>query len=84
MTEIKQLAEEHWRFIEELLTAYRGSLELNGIKPNTVSLECCHYLYVQAMVHGYKHALEQTTCKINGEHTLIDCGKYHLKRAEEK
>jgi len=50
-------AEKHWQFIKKLLTTYRGSVELNGVKPETVSLDCCHYLYVEAMVHGHKHTL---------------------------
>lgn len=56
-------AEKHWQFIEKLLTSYRGSIELNGVKPETVSLECCHFLYVEAMVHGHKHALSSINQK---------------------
>lgn len=58
MTEnFKEEAEKHWQFIEQLLRTYRG--EEDAIPPEisfNVKIETCHYLYVQAMVHGYKHA----------------------------
>jgi hypothetical protein len=41
---IEQLAEEHWQYTKVLL--------LNMI-------EVMHYLYVEAMKHGYKHRDEE-------------------------
>jgi hypothetical protein len=53
----REKAEKHWAFIEKLLTTYTE--EENK---KTVRIETCHFLYVEAMVHGYKHALQ-----INGD-----------------
>jgi len=45
----KNLAEEHWKWIKELL-------HLLGI--THVNTDVVAYLYTTAMIHGYKHALE--------------------------
>ena len=50
MKDIRQLAEDHWKFIEHLLMLEND----DGI----VGIETVHYLYVEAMVHGAKHERE--------------------------
>jgi hypothetical protein len=49
--EFREEAEKHWQFIETLLKTYTE--EENK---TTVSMACCKMLYIEAMVHGYKHA----------------------------
>jgi hypothetical protein len=49
--EFRKVAEEHWQFIEMLLKTCTE--EENK---TTVRMESVHKLYVEAMVHGYKHA----------------------------
>lgn len=48
-------AEKHWIFIKPLLC--KEGLDESEV---TVELEKTHYLYVEAMVHGYKHAKQET------------------------
>jgi hypothetical protein len=38
--EIKNMAEKHWQYTEQILLK---------------QIELTHYLYVQAMIHGFKH-----------------------------
>jgi hypothetical protein len=40
--DFREEAEAHWRFIEKLLDAQ-------------IPIEKVHYLYVEAMIHGFKH-----------------------------
>ena len=50
---IKQLAEEHWKFVEGLLVAcsrFDTEEELNAVK----------YLYIESFIHGWKHAVTQS------------------------
>jgi hypothetical protein len=49
--EFREEAEKHWQVIETLLKNYTE--EENK---TTVSMACCRLLYIEAMVHGYKHA----------------------------
>lgn len=56
MSDIRQKAEEHWKFIENLLKAHREHPEYPLL---TVNIETCHYLFIEAMVHGYKHKSEE-------------------------
>lgn len=44
-SDFRKTAEAHWAFIEKLLDAQ-------------VPLEKVKYLYIEAMVHGYKHATQ--------------------------
>jgi len=44
----RECAEEHWRFIENLLRMDN--------EDGLVSIEMAGYLYVEAMIHGAKHA----------------------------
>lgn len=54
MTDFREEAEKHWQFLEILL-----------INPDTattsIPLERVKYLYIEAMVHGYKHAVKELT-----------------------
>lgn len=54
MTSFREEAEEHWKFIEKLLRTYTDEVD-----KKTVSMEAVHVLYVEAMVHGHKHAHEE-------------------------
>ena len=45
MSDIKKLAEAHWEWLEPLLQPHFDSKTLAIMK----------YLYVTAMIHGYKH-----------------------------
>ena len=49
-------AEKHWRFIFKILDAY----DLNNKEDKGVPVEVVHVLYVEALVHGYKHALMES------------------------
>jgi hypothetical protein len=43
-SEIRELAEKHWKYTEGLLAQTK--------EPSTPRE---HYLYVEAMIHGFKH-----------------------------
>lgn len=45
-TDFREEAEKHWKFIEDLLGA-------SGAENN---IPLIHYLYVESMIHGFKHA----------------------------
>ena len=45
MTDIKKLAELHWEWLEPLLSPHFDTKTLTTMK----------YLYITAMIHGYKH-----------------------------
>lgn len=49
MTDFRDQAEKHWEYTGKLL-------ELTGEEE---CLDLIHFLYVEAMVHGYKHAKEE-------------------------
>jgi hypothetical protein len=49
LNDFRKTAEAHWKYTSELL-------ELAG----TDADELLHFLYVEAMIHGYKHALKET------------------------
>lgn len=44
--EIKELAENHWIFVEGLLDSLPGGDE---------AMQAMAYLYIKAFIHGYKH-----------------------------
>ena len=52
---IKELAELHWEYTKGVIIASLHQDELFHAKEVARWVELCHYLYVQAMVHGYKH-----------------------------
>ena len=45
----RKLANDHWGYIAQLLEAHDESSD---------TIEICRFHYVEAFVHGYKHALE--------------------------
>jgi hypothetical protein len=51
--DFREEAKKHWDFIELLLKTYTE--EENK---TTVSMACCKMLYIEAMIHGYKHGKE--------------------------
>ena len=52
------LAAEHWAYICELLHTH-------GEDPDVI--QKCAFQYVEAFVHGYKHALEDIEAEVNAE-----------------
>lgn len=52
--DIRQLAEKHWEYTEAILVLGDADMSLALIK----------YLYVEAMIHGYKHAKEESIGKL--------------------
>ena len=51
---VEKLAEEHWKFLEELF-------KLNFV--STCSIVAAGYLYKQAFIHGFKHGKEEEGCR---------------------
>ena len=47
--EIRALAKNHWNYIE-------GILKVHGEDDDT--LQKLRYHYIESMIHGYKHAIE--------------------------
>lgn len=47
----KEQAEEHWKYTEGII---RRCIELDN-----ETLELMKYLYVQAMIHGHKHGVNE-------------------------
>ena len=84
----EKLASEHWGYVEKLLAVHK-------IPENTIELVGHHY--ISAMVHGYKHAIEDEQRKeiddicnpikyVGGESNkkmLFNSSKIVLKSKEE-
>ena len=49
MTEFREEAEAHWKFIDKLLRIAKAEL----------TFDLLEFLYIEAMVHGYKHKEEE-------------------------
>ena len=49
---IREKAEDHWKFLEKLLKIESGD--------GMIDLETAGYLYVEAMIHGYKHREQES------------------------
>jgi len=49
MKDVKKLAEAHWKWLEPLLKPYHNEETLATMK----------YLYITAMIHGWKHKVEE-------------------------
>lgn len=49
--EVKEMSEQHWGYV-------KGILLIHGEDPNVVDKIGWHY--VQAMIHGYKHAVQDS------------------------
>ena len=58
MSDFREEAEQHWEFVKRLLTP---PFVVNDV--NFYSEDKLKYLYVEAMVHGYKHAKEGVVTK---------------------
>jgi len=52
---VRKLAEEHWKYTSELISFI---LRIYNITMKEELLEALHFLYVKAMIHGYKHAVK--------------------------
>lgn len=59
MTEndFREEAEQHWKFAEQFII--KLSKWKNAPKIEDGLLELIQFLYVEAMIHGYKHAVEE-------------------------
>lgn len=51
---VTELAEAHWKYIEELLYAHNEK---------TSSIAKCRFHYISAFTHGWKHAKENSEGK---------------------
>lgn len=59
-TEIRQLAEAHWKYNEGVLQKLWGRMNPFGTEDmKQYVLELIAYYYTEAMVHGYKHREEE-------------------------
>lgn len=47
MTDLEQIANKHWKYVEGLLQAY-------GVKTGTAD----EYMYISVFNHGFKHGIE--------------------------
>jgi hypothetical protein len=54
--DFKEEAELHWKYTEELI---KKTLEAVDDQFTKGSLEMMRFLYVMAMIHGYKHAKQE-------------------------
>jgi len=70
--DIREIAEEHWKYtlgiIERVMIAMGEDIEYSKS-----SIELMHYLYVEAMIHGWKHC----------EDELKSHGYYNEKEIQE-
>ena len=60
MSDFKKMAEEHWKYTEGVIKRSH----LAYIPPNNYTkmfLSLAKYLYIQAMVHGYKHGVQSSS-----------------------
>lgn len=50
----KESVEQHWKWVE-------GLLNVTVLKDMDFDemMRLCHYLYITAMIHGYKHGIEE-------------------------
>jgi hypothetical protein len=51
--EFRKTAETHWQFIETLLNETKR--DNDSVENQYYRGRLLHYLYIEAMVHGYKH-----------------------------
>ena len=62
---IKESAEAHWKYTEGIINLclewkHEGGVPIYRDMDTEEWIEVCHYLYVQAMVHGYKHGRDDS------------------------
>ena len=68
----KSLAEDHWRYMEEILVAY-------GAEKGEIRAARFHY--ISAFVHGYKHAIEDVEAS---KEDMVPPQIYHEERGMER
>ena len=61
LEEVRRLAEDHWKYTSELIVHV---LRIYNIKMDEELLEILRFLYVEAMIHGYKHGIEDMKNKM--------------------
>ena len=62
---IKESAEAHWKYTEGIINLclewkHEGDVPIYRDMDTEEWIEVCHYLYVQALVHGYGHGVEDS------------------------
>lgn len=57
--DFREDAEKHWAFIEKMLLTLESKFNVDHLK-------FLHFMYVEAMVHGYKHA-KADSLQLTGE-----------------
>ena len=57
LNEIDQMAEEHWEYVERVI---EWTLKLKDASEEEIerTIDFARNIYIPAMVHGYKHALQ--------------------------
>lgn len=62
MSDIKKLAEDHWQYTKNVIGKTIGRVHSNDPEIQFLIekfkedwIELCHYLYIEAFAHGYKH-----------------------------
>jgi len=66
MKDFKKEAEAHWKYTAGIIKLSH----LSYIPPNNYTkmfLKLAKYLYIQAMVHGYGHGVEDAKREVNNE-----------------
>lgn len=63
---IRESAELHWKYTEELIRksitasiVFKSKENWQNIINNSQILELCEFLYIEAFIHGYKHKCEE-------------------------
>ena len=59
--DIREIAEAHWKYTSEIINLVSALLlhnEEEDIEISKKAKDLMHYLYVEAMVHGFGHGIE--------------------------
>lgn len=62
MSKFREQAEAHWKYSEGII---RRCLDLQPITEEEEIIELIRYLYIEGMVHGYKHGKEAVKSAID-------------------
>jgi hypothetical protein len=57
MTKVKELAEDHWKYTEEVVKKSLEISKLSKIQKEIIMI-LCEFLYIAAFCHGWKHKEE--------------------------
>ena len=57
MDEFKEKAQAHWGYTEQVILLSVPEVQRQDFEKTYIPL--MKYLYIQAMVHGYKHGVEE-------------------------